>query len=175
MEKNNTGTIKLSKSQFETLLESTIKQVLSEISWGVAHDAAKKSDNRVEMLENALDAFRDGVEKMMYALEGIDDSGYAQDDIQPTGTQGALLAGELWKIKYQIENYIARKIKQNTSLNQNEKNKWSKAFGNRNFDQVADDVDKKWDEYMNGDSMQTWKQYKKSHLSQDEQDFNDRY
>ena len=53
MRKNTKGTIRLSESQFKNLVEDSVKGILSEISWHTSKEASEKSDNRVDMLEDA--------------------------------------------------------------------------------------------------------------------------
>ncbi len=159
--------------------EATKRIVMNEISWGVAHDANEKSDNRVDMLDDAWMDFSDAADKLVRALEGFSDESWYKDDAQPLNSQGSILASKLAQIQNQIYQYIERKRTQKFNLNDYEEEKFRDAFGGRDFDQVANDIEAKSVEhdengYDENGRYIPWREYRKQHLTKDEQDFNDR-
>ena len=159
--------------------EATKRIVMNEISWGTAHDANEKSENRVDMLDDAWMDFSDAADKLVRALEGFSDESWYKDDAQPLNSQGSILASKLAQIQNQIYQYIERKRTQKFNLNDYEGEKFRDAFGGRDFDQVANDIeaksvehDENW--YDENGRYIPWREYRKQHLTKDEQDFNDR-
>ena len=180
-EKNiNENIMKLTDKDLSYIIsEATKRIVMNEISWGTAHDANEKSENRVEMLDYVWDNFTDACDSLVRALEGIDDRTYGKDDIQPLNSQGSILASKLAQIQNQIYQYIERKRTQKFNLNDYEEEKFRDAFGGRDFDQVANDIEAKSVEhdengYDENGRYIPWREYRKQHLTKDEQDFNDR-
>lgn len=176
----NENIMKLTDKDLSYIIsEATKRIVMNEISWGTAHDANEKSENRVEMLDYAWDKFTDACDGLVRALEGMDDRTYGKDDIQPLNSQGSVLASKLASLQNKIYQYIERKRTQQYNLNDYEGEKFRDAFGGRDFDQVADDIQKKWDEHFekgydeNGRYI-PWNKWRENNLSKDEQDFNDR-
>lgn len=176
----NENIMKLTDKDLKYIIsEATKRIVMNEISWGVAHDANKKSENRIDMLDDAWNDFSDAADKLVRALEGFSDESWYNDDAQPINSQGSILASKLAQIQNQIYQYIERKRTQKSNLNDYEEEKFRDAFGGRDFDQVANDIDKKWHDhdeegYDENGRFIPWKQWRKQHLTQDEQDFNDR-
>ena len=176
----NESTMKLNEKDLNYIIaEATKRIVMNEISWATAHDANKKSENRVDLLDYAWDKFTDACDELVRALEGMDDRSYGEDDIQPINSQGSVLASKLASLQNRIYQYIERKRTQQYNLNDYEGEKFRDAFGGRNFDQVANDIEAKSLEHdENGHDEDgryiPWKEYRKTVLSKDEQDFNDR-
>lgn len=159
--------------------EATKRIVMNEISWSVAHDANEKSENRIDMLDDAWMDFSDAADKLVRALEGFSDESWYKDDAQPLNSQGSILASKLAQIQNQIYQYIERKRTQKFNLNDYEEEKFRDAFGGRDFDQVANDIEAKSVEhdengYDENGRYIPWREYRKQHLTKDEQDFNDR-
>ena len=154
--------------------EATKRIVMNEISWGTAHDANEKSENRLDMLSDAMYYFVDACDKMQQALKGEAYEHWYIDDKQPENTQGPILAQKIENLFSEVQSYVRRKRKQLVSLTGHEQDKFNSAFGGRSHDEVADDIDKVWDSHFEEDEYTPWNEYKKSHLTPDEQDFNDR-
>ena len=167
------NTIKLTENDLKLIISESVKRILNEASWGLANDAVKKSENRFYMIENAWDKFAESADELIHALNGIDDR-WGDDDLQPENTQGPILGKKLEMIKNEIEAYVDRKRGQKDNLQNHENEKFNKAFGGRTADQVANDIDKKWNDHFEAPNYTPWEQYKKQHLTPDEQDFNDR-
>lgn len=176
----NENIMKLTDKDLSYIIsEATRRIVMNEISWGTAHDANEKSENRVEMLDYAWDKFTDACDGLVRALEGIDDRTYGKDDIQPLNSQGSVLASKLASLQNKIYQYIERKRIQQHNLNDYEGEKFRDAFGGRDFDQVANDIEAKsleHDEngYDEDGRYIPWNKWRKQNLTQDEQDFDDR-
>ena len=176
----NENIMKLTDKDLSYIIsEATKRIVMNEISWGVAHDANEKSDNRVDMLNDAWMDFSDAADKLVRALEGFSDESWYKDDAQPLNSQGSILASKLAQIQNQIYQYIERKRTQKFNLNDYEEEKFRDAFGGRDFDQVANDIEAKSVEhdengYDENGRYIPWREYRKQHLTKDEQDFNDR-
>lgn len=172
--------MKLTKKDLNYIIsEATQRIIVNEISWATAHDANEKSEDRVDLLDSAWDKFTDACDNLVRALEGMDDRTYGQDDIQPLNSQGSILASKLASLQNKIYQYIERKRTQQYNLNDFEGEKWREAFGNKDFDQVADDIEQKSVEhdekgYDENGRFIPWRDYRKTVLSKDEQDFNDR-
>lgn len=178
METNKKEVIKVNESQFKTLIENSIRKVLNEISWDTAMDATKKSDNRVEMLVDAWSDFKETADYLIQALHGLDTKGYNDDDVQHPDTQGPKLSKEIENLLNKINPYITRKQAQLSNLDAHAKQKFSDAFGGRNFDQVSNDIDKKRDDYYFGpdkDEDMDWNTYKQKHLTPDEIKFDKKF
>lgn len=173
MEKNRI--IKLSENNFKSLVENSIKQVLSEISWGKATDTSKKSDNRMDMLFDAWDNFETSANELVQALQGIDTRGYYVDysDPQNMKTQGPKLGRELEALMDKIKTYIDRKHKQSINVKNKATKKFSDAFGGKTYDEVSNNINAKWDEYLGSDEP-NWSDFRKKHLNKNEIEFDDR-
>ena len=177
----NENIMKLTDKDLSYIIsEATKRIVMNEISWGTAHDANEKSENRVEMLDYAWDNFTDACDSLVRALEGMDDRTYGKDDIQPLNSQGSVLAYKLASLQNKIYQYIERKRTQQYNLNDYEGEKFMNAFGGRDFDQVANDIEAKSLEHdENGHDEDgryiPWNKWRKQNLTQDEQDFDDRF
>ena len=154
--------------------EATKRIVMNEISWGTAYDANEKSENRVDMLSDAMYDFKEACDKMQQALKGEAYEYWYIDDKQPENTQGSILAQKIENLFSEVQSYVRRKKKQLVSLTGHEQDKFNSAFDGRSHDEVADDIDKVWDSHFEEDEYTPWNKYKKSHLTPDEQDFNDR-
>lgn len=166
--------LSLNKNDLKYIVSESTKRIINEISWGTSHDAHKKSENRVDILDDAWSKFSEAADALIRALHGLDDR-WGDDDPQALNTQGPKLGKELENLQNKIYQYIQRKTTQMHNLNDYEEEKFRDAFGGRNFDQVANDIDKKWDEHFNDDENFTpWSKYRQTVLSKDEQDFNDR-
>ena len=171
----NENIMKLTDKDISYIIsEATKRIVMNEISWGTAHDANEKSENRVEMLEGAFYNFEEACNKMQQALKGEAYEHWYKDDKQPENTQGPILANKIKALEKEVWEYISVKKKQLVSLTNHEQDKFNSAFGGRSHDEVADDIDKVWDSHFEEDDYTPWNEYKKSHLTPDEQDFNDR-
>jgi hypothetical protein len=174
-ENNINEIMKLTNKDLSYIIsEATKRIVMNEISWGVAHDANEKSENRVDMLSDAMYDFEEACDKMQQALKGEAYEYWYKDDEQPENTQGPILAQKIENLFSEVQSYVQRKKKQLVSLKGHEKDKFNSAFGGRSHDEVADDIDKVWDSHFEEDDYTPWNEYKKSHLTPDEQDFNDR-
>ena len=170
--------MKLTEKEFNYILVESTKRILNEISWGTAEDAVKKSDNRLDMLEYAWDDFQNATTDMIRALQGIDPSGYADDDIQPSSTQGSKLAAKLEMLYNEINDFFHRKRRQKETLQNREKEKFNSSFGGRTFDEVGADNDRVFDNWLNREDDEKyvdWDTYKKQHMTPDEIDFKERH
>lgn len=178
MKKNNKGPIKLTESEFKTLVESSVKQILSEISWATTKDASEKSDNRVDMLTDAWYDFENVADNLIQTLHGIDASDYNyiydKSDPQPLNTQGPRLGKELENLMVKIKKYIDRKQQQSFNLKDGATDKFNTAFNNRDFDQVANDIENVRDAYDDSDERD-WKTYREKHLTPSEIEFDNKY
>lgn len=178
MKINKKEVIKVNESQFKTLIENSVKEILSEISWDTAMDATKKSDNRVNILLDAWDDFKYAADDLIQALHGLDTKGYNNNDVQHLDGQGPKLGKEMENLVNKINYYITRKQAQLSNLDTHAKQKFSNAFGGRNFDQVSNDIDKKRDDYYFGpdrDEDMDWNTYKQKHLTPDEIKFDKKF
>lgn len=166
--------MKLTEAQFKTLIEESVKRVLTEISWGTAEDAVKKSDNRVDMLKSALYDFSDASEQMIQALNGQATETYYDDDVQPQNTQGPILARKIEALENEVMDYVKRKSKQLSSLSQHSQDKFNAAFDGRSYDEVADYIGDKWEKHFDEENYTPWDRYREQHLTPDEIEFNRR-
>lgn len=176
----NENIMKLTDKDLSYIIsEATKRIVMNEISWGIAHDANEKSENRVEMLSDAMYDFSLACDKMQQALKGEAYEHWYIDDEQPENTQGPILAQKIENLFSEVQSYIRRKRKQLVSLTGHEQDKFNSAFGGRSHDEVVDDINAKSLEHdENGHDEDgryiPWTEYRKQHLTKDEQDFDDR-
>ena len=77
--KNNKGIVRLSESQLKSLINESVTNILSEISWHTSKEASDKSDNRVGMLETAWTDFEDAANNIIQTIHGLDVRGYTYD------------------------------------------------------------------------------------------------
>ena len=165
--------LKLNEKDLKYIVSEATKRIVNEISWGTAYDAREKSDNRLYMIDNVWDKFEESADELIHALNGIDDR-WGDDDPQPENTQGPILSKKLENIRNEIAAYVERKKNQRDSLQNHEVDKFNQAFGGRSADQVANDIDNKWNEHFDDENYVPWEKYRQTALTKDEQDFNDR-
>lgn len=166
---------KLNQNDLKYIVSEATRRIVNEISWGTAEDAVGKSDNRVDMLDSVMYDFEEACQQMVQALKGEASEYWYKDDVQPENTQGPILAKKIVSLENEVYQYVQRKKKQLVSLKGHEQDKFNTAFGGRTYDEVADDVDKVWNAHFEEDEYTPWNEYKKSHLTPDEQDFNERH
>lgn len=166
---------KLNQNDLKYIVSEATRRIVNEISWGTAEDAVGKSDNRVDMLNSAMYDFEEACQQMVQTLKGEASEYWYKDDIQPENTQGPILAKKIESLENEVYQYVQRKKKQLVSLTRHEQDKFNSAFGGRTRDEVADDIGKVWDSHFEEDEYTPWNEYKKSHLTPDEQDFNERH
>lgn len=171
--KNNK--IKLSESDLHRIIKESVKNILSEVDWNVAADASKASNDIYDILEDAWAGFEDASNLLISALNGIDDRGYRVDNSHslPSYSQGAKLSQELSSLKEKIYSYINRKHKQSNNLNQMSDNKFKDAFNNKTYDEVENDIDNKFNDYLDSNES-NWNSYRNKNLSPDEIKFDKR-
>jgi hypothetical protein len=166
---------KLNQNDLKYIVSEATRRIVNEISWGTAEDAVGKSDNRVDMLNSAMYDFEEACQQMVQALKGEASEYWYKNDVQPENTQGPILAKKIESLENEVYQYVQRKKKQLVSLTRHEQDKFNSAFGGRTRDEVADDIGKVWDSHFEEDEYTPWNEYKKSHLTPDEQDFNERH
>ena len=176
MRKNTKGIIRLSESQFKNLVEDRVKGILSEISWYTSKEASEKSDNRVDMLEDAWYHFEESANNLIQTLNGLDVRGHTYDhsDPQALNTQGPKLGKELENLMVKIERYVNRKQQQKINLDYEASEKFNQAFNGRDFDQVRDDIAKIRDEYDDSGEY-NWERYRQNRLTPSEIEFDNKY
>lgn len=165
---------RLNQNDLKYIVSEATRRIVNEISWGTAEDAVGKSDNRVDMLGDAIDDFEEACNKMQQALNGEAYEHWYKDDEQPENTQGPILAQKIENLFSEVQTYVQRKKKQLVSLKGHEKDKFNSAFGGRSHDEVADDIGNIWDKHFDDENYVPWEKYRQTALTKDEQDFNDR-
>jgi hypothetical protein len=88
-------------------------------------------------------------------------------------TQGPKLGRELEVLMDKIKTYIDRKHKQSINVKNKATKKFSDAFGGKTYDEVSNNVNAKWDEYLGSDEP-NWSDFRKKHLNKNEIEFDDR-
>ena len=166
---------KINQNELKYIISEATRRIVNEISWGTAEDAVEKSDNRVDMLNNAMYNFEEACQQMVQALNGEATESWYDDDIQPQNTQGPRLAKKLAALEEEIWQYVSRKKKQLDSLSAHKQDKFNTAFGGRTYDEVADYIDDKWDKHFDEDNYVSWDDYKEQHLTPDEIEFSKRH
>ena len=83
------------------------------------------------------------------------------------------LSQELSSLREKIYSYINRKRKQSNNLNQMSNNKFKDAFNNKTYDEVENDIDNKFNDYLNSNES-NWDNYRNKNLSPDEIKFDKR-
>jgi hypothetical protein len=168
--------MKLTEQDLKYIISEATKRLVNEVSWGIAHDSVKKSENRADMLKDAFYDFEEACSKIKQALKGEAYEYWYKDDVQPKNTQGPILAKKIDNLENEVYQYIQRKKKQFNSLTDHEQTKFHSAFGGRTPDEVSNDIEKKWDDYFEDDGKSmSWEEYSKQNLTKDEQDFNNRF